>query len=46
MFRWLIDAYEEWKFNREFEKKKKELTKLDPFIYDNEKDPNERKNTN
>lgn len=35
MFRRLIDAYEEWKFNREFEKKKKELTRLDPFIYEN-----------
>lgn len=32
---WLIDMYEEWKFNRDFEKKKKELTRLDPFIYEN-----------
>ena len=32
MFRWLIDLYEEWKFSREFEKKKKELLKADPFI--------------
>jgi len=23
-----------WKFDREFEKKKKEIMKLDPFIYD------------
>ena len=33
MFNWLIEIYEEWKFNREFKKKKKEL--LDPFIYEN-----------
>ena len=31
---WLIEKYEEWKFNREFEKKKKELLKADPFIYE------------
>ena len=35
MFRWLIEIYEEWKFNREFEKKKKKLKKQDPFIYEN-----------
>ena len=34
MFRWLINLYEEWKFSREFEKKKKELLKADPFIYE------------
>lgn len=34
MFKWLLEKYEEWKFNREFEKKKKELLKKDPFIYD------------
>ena len=34
MFKWLIYWYEEWKFEREFQKKKKELIKLDPFIYD------------
>ena len=33
MFRWLINLYEE-KFGREFEKKKKELFKADPFIYE------------
>jgi hypothetical protein len=27
-----------WKFDREFEKKKKEIMKLDPFIYDIPKD--------
>ena len=31
---WLIEKYENWKFNREFEKKKKELLNKDPFIYD------------
>ena len=34
MIRWLLDWYENCKFNREFEKKKKELLKKDPFIYD------------
>ena len=34
MFRWLLEKYEEWMFNRQFEKKKKELLKKDPFIYD------------
>ncbi len=33
MIRWLLEIYEDWKFNREFEKKKKELLKKDPFIY-------------
>lgn len=40
MFKWLIEWYEDWKFSREFEKRKKELIKKDPFIYNNEKDPN------
>jgi hypothetical protein len=30
MYNWLINYYEEWKF----QKKKKELIKLDPFIYE------------
>ena len=34
MIQWLRDLYDNWKFNREFEKKKKELLKKDPFIYD------------
>ena len=34
MFKLIIDKYEEWKFNHEFEKKKKELLEKDPFIYD------------
>ena len=33
MFRWLIDLYEEWKFSREFEKKKKELDKSKILLY-------------
>ena len=34
MIQWLRDLFENWKFNREFEKKKKELLKADPFIYE------------
>ena len=34
MIQWLLNWYDEWKFNREFEKKKKELLKADPFIYE------------
>lgn len=33
MINWLCYKYEEWKFEREFKKKKEELMKLDPFIY-------------
>lgn len=33
MFKRIVDLYEEWKFNREFKKKKKELMTRDPFIY-------------
>jgi len=42
MIRWLLDWLEEWKFNREFEKKKIELLKKDPFIY--EPKNNDKKN--
>jgi len=35
---WLRDKYYQWKFDRAFEKKKKELLKLDPFIYDLDND--------
>ncbi len=38
MIQWLHDWYETWKFNKEFEKKKKELLKKDPFIYKNGND--------
>ena len=34
MFSKLLNLYEEWKFNREFEKKKAEILKADPFIYE------------
>ena len=34
MLQWIINKYEEWKFEREFQKKKKELLEKDPFIYD------------
>ena len=33
MFSWIVEKYYDWKFEREFQKKKKELIKLDPFIY-------------
>jgi hypothetical protein len=34
MLQWIIDKYEDWKFEKEFQKKKKELLDKDPFIYD------------
>jgi len=34
MFSWIINLYDEWKFNRDFEKKKAMLLKADPFIYE------------
>ena len=34
MISWLLNKYEDWKFEREFQKKKKQLMELDPFIYD------------
>ncbi len=40
---WLLNKYNEWKFNREFERKKKEILKLDPFIYEIP-DNNDKKN--
>ena len=33
MLSWLRYKYEEWKFEREFQKKKAEIMKQDPFIY-------------
>jgi len=38
MFKWLKNLYEEWKFEREFQKKKKKLLRLDPFIYEHTDD--------
>ena len=34
MISWLINKYKDWQFEREFQKKKAELIKLDPFIYE------------
>ena len=34
MISWLLNKYEDWKFERKFQKRKAELMKLDPFIYD------------
>lgn len=34
MISWLLNKYQEWKFERDFQKKKEELMKLDHFIYD------------
>ena len=34
MFKWLVEKYQEWQFVRAFQKRKKEIMKVDPFIYD------------
>ena len=34
MISWLINKYKDWQFEKEFQKKKKELMELDPFIYE------------
>jgi len=34
MINWLINKYKDWQFEREFQKRKKELMELDPFIYE------------
>jgi len=34
MITWLIEKYKDWQFERAFQKKKKELMKLAPFIYE------------
>ena len=34
MFKWLLEKYQEWQFERAFQKRKKEIMKVDPFIYD------------
>jgi len=34
MLQWIINKYEDWKFEKEFQKKKRELLEKDPFIYD------------
>jgi hypothetical protein len=42
MLKWIRELYEEWKFEREFEKKKKELLKVDPFIYKNDEEDSDK----
>ena len=34
MFKWLLEKYREWQFERAFQKRKKEIMKVDPFIYE------------
>lgn len=34
MLQWILDKIDEWKFEKEFKKKKKRLLEADPFIYD------------
>ena len=34
MLKWLFDKYQEWQFERAFQKRKKEIMKVDPFIYE------------
>ena len=34
MFKWLLEKYQEWQFERAFQKRKKEIMKVDPFIYE------------
>ena len=34
MFRWIMNKIDDWRFEREFQKRKKELMELDPFIYE------------
>ena len=33
MLKWLRNKYDDWKFEKEFQAKKKEIMKIDPFIY-------------
>ena len=44
MINWLSEKYRQWKFERDFQKKKKELLKVDPFVYDFESKNDSRKN--
>jgi hypothetical protein len=34
MFNWILEKYQEWQFERAFQKRKKEIMKVDPFIYE------------
>ena len=42
MFKWLIEKYQEWQFERAFQKRKKEIMKFDPFIYEIHKTDDEK----
>lgn len=44
MIKWLIEKFEEWKFEREFQRKKKQLIKTDPFVYNFDIKNNDKKN--
>ena len=33
MLKWFRDKYDDWKFEKEFQAKRKEIMKIDPFIY-------------
>jgi hypothetical protein len=33
MIKWLLEKYEDWKFERDFQRKKNQLIKTDPFVY-------------
>ena len=46
MIEWIKNKISDWKFEKEFERKKRELIKLDPFIYDLSlrKPPSDKKN--
>lgn len=44
MFSWIIDKYKDWKFEKEFQKRKKELMEIDPFIYEIPEDKDDKKN--
>ena len=42
MFRWILEKYQEWQFERAFQKRKKEIMKVDPFIYEIPKTDDEK----
>ena len=33
MLKWFRDKYDDWKFEKEFQAKRKEIMKIDTFIY-------------
>jgi hypothetical protein len=33
MISWILNKYQDWKFERDFQKRKAELMRIDPFIY-------------